>query len=80
MPTIEVLSYCMEESASSESNSRLAGQEDPRCLFNPKVHCRVHNGPQMDLILSHVNPGHIFTLYFLKIIFNIILVSTAMAG
>jgi hypothetical protein len=79
MPTNEVLSYCVEESATSEANSRLASQEIPRHLCNPKFYYRVHYSPRLGLILSHVNRGHIFTLYFLKIIFNIILVSTAMA-
>jgi hypothetical protein len=66
----------MGQSISWEVNSESASQEMIHFLWNPKVQYRVHNSPALDIILNQMNPGHIFSPYFPKIQFNIILQST----
>jgi hypothetical protein len=44
------------EQSSSEANSRLASQEISHLLWNPMVDCRVQNSPQLDHVLSQMNP------------------------
>jgi hypothetical protein len=43
----------MEQSYSSEANSRLASQEIPRLSWNPKVHYRVRRSPPLAHMLNH---------------------------
>jgi len=57
----------MDQSHSSEANSRSASQEIPRRLRNPMVHYHVQKYPPMVPILSHMHPVKVFPPYFLKI-------------
>jgi len=50
-----------------EAKSRLASQEIPRLLWNPKVHYRVRNSPPLLPILSQMHPVHTLTQYALDI-------------
>jgi hypothetical protein len=38
----------MEQTSSSEVDSRSAGQEIPRSMWNPKVYYRTHNSRRME--------------------------------
>jgi hypothetical protein len=49
-----------------------ASQEIPRVLGNLKVHCRIHKYPLPVPTLSHIDPVHTPTSYFIKIRLNII--------
>jgi hypothetical protein len=62
----------MELSPSWEATSRLATQEYPNILMNPKVHYRVHKTPPLAHILSHKNPVRTTPSYFSRIHFNIV--------
>ena len=70
-----LLTYSLEQSHSWEANRSSASQEIPRILWNPKVHYCSHKCPPPVPILSHLNPVHTPTSYFLKIHLNIILPS-----
>jgi hypothetical protein len=59
-----------------EADSRSAGQEFPRLLWNPKAQYRVHKNPLSVSISSQMNPIHIRQPCFHKIYFNIILPCT----
>jgi hypothetical protein len=54
----------VEQSPSSEANSRSATQELPKILWNAKLHYRVLNSPPMVPILSKINPIHNTSYYF----------------
>ena len=71
--THTALTYSMDQSPSWEANRFSASQEIPRILWNPKVHCRIHKCPRTVPILSHLDPVHTSTSYFLTIQLNIIL-------
>jgi hypothetical protein len=62
----------MEKSPSWEANSHPASEKNPRLLWIPKVHYRVHNSPPLIPILSQMNPVHTFPPHFLKTQSNII--------
>jgi hypothetical protein len=47
-----------------KATSSSASQEIVRNLFNPKLHCRVHNILSPAFILSQTNPLHAFACYF----------------
>lgn len=59
-----------------ETISCSATQESPNILWNLKVHHRVHRKLPLIPIPSYMNPVHNHTSNFLKIHFNIILLST----
>jgi len=44
------------------------GLEIPRLLQNLKAHCRFHNSPPLDPVLSQLNPVHTRTPAFVKIL------------
>jgi hypothetical protein len=46
-----------------EANSRLAYQEIPHLLRNPKDHYRVLKGPPLVIILSQISPVHVNSAY-----------------
>jgi len=46
----------MEQIPSRKADSHSASPEISRLLWNPKLHYRVHNNPQLFSILSHMNP------------------------
>jgi hypothetical protein len=48
----------MEQSSSCEAHSRPARREIPRLLWNSILHNRVLNSPQLNSILSQMNPNH----------------------
>jgi hypothetical protein len=66
----------MEHSPSWEANSHSASQEDPRRLWNPKVHYCVHKSPTLVPILSQMHQFNSFPSYFPKTSSNNILPST----
>jgi hypothetical protein len=61
-----------ERSFSSETDSRLNGQEIPRLLWNPKVHynCRFHKSLSLDPILSQLNVLHSLAICSFKTRFD----------
>ena len=58
----------MEHSLSREANRFSASQEIPCILWNPKVHYRSHKCSSPVPILSQLDPVHVPTSNFLKII------------
>jgi hypothetical protein len=62
----------METSLSWEAASYAATEEFPNILWNPMVHYRVHESPQLVPILSQINPLNTTSSDPSKIHFNII--------
>jgi hypothetical protein len=65
----------MQHSPSWKANRFSASQEIPQILWNPKVHYLIHKCPPNVPNLSHLDPIHSPTSYFLKIHLNINLLS-----
>jgi len=59
-------SYLMEQNPSWEANRFSASQEIPHILWNPKVHYCIRKFRPPVPILSHLDPVHTTTSYFLK--------------
>jgi len=55
----------MGQCHSLELDCRSAGQEIIRLLSTTNLHYRVHKSKPLDHILSHPNPVHTLTPYFL---------------
>jgi hypothetical protein len=53
--TFYLLPYSMDWSPTREADRRLAAQEIPCLLWNPKIHYRVHKNPPLD---SDILSGH----------------------
>jgi hypothetical protein len=62
----------MELGSSSDADNCLAAQENPRPLYNPKVHSSFHKIPPLDPVFSHMNTVHVHTPCFFKISFVIV--------
>jgi hypothetical protein len=71
------LSNPMEQSPSRGATTSSAIQHTSilRILCIQKVHCSVHNGPQLVFILPQINPVHATPSCIFNIYFNIILLS-----
>jgi hypothetical protein len=57
----------VEQSPSWKAKSHSASHENPRFLWYPKVHYRVHKRSSMYPIISQMNPVHTFPRYLPKI-------------
>jgi len=72
------VSDSMKRGSFWESDSSTANQKIPHLLRNLKIHNRVKKRWPLVLILSHLNPVHVFKSCFFNIHFNIILLSTTL--
>jgi hypothetical protein len=63
----------MELSQFRGTSSHSANQEITSISWNPTLHYRIHNIPQLDHVLSHKNAVHTIIYYFFTIHFNVIL-------
>jgi len=66
----------MKKSPSWETNKSSAIQENPRILWKPNVHYRIHKGPLPVHILSRIIPVDALPIQLLEDRFNIIPPST----
>ena len=70
----------MEQSPSSETASSSAGQENPRILWDPKVHYRFSQQPAICPYTEPDKSSPLVPVYCLNIHINIILLSTSMSS
>jgi len=66
----------MEKRPSSKDTSHSASHDIPRALWDPNVHCRIHNSTPLVTFVGQLHRVHDLPAYFPKIQSNIIFLST----
>jgi hypothetical protein len=69
IPVSRQTSHSMEQDHSGTNISSVS-QDIPRILWNQDLYHRIHKGPPLVPILSHMNQFHLLLSQFIKIYFN----------